>query len=110
LKRSQYLALLVPAFAAGLFCAAHFYYSWKWHLIYLSQGASYQRAEEKLKSLQSLSARDLDFIVKQVQSNHRHAQDTADMFWQFGIVLVGLALLIAIFVHQTSKRLAYKEP
>jgi hypothetical protein len=108
MKGSQYLALLVPAFAAALLSASAFFYSWKWHLIYLSQGAGYERVEEKLRTLQSLAARDLDFIVKRVQSNHQHAQDAADMFWQFGTVLAGLTLLIAVFVHQTSKRLTQR--
>jgi hypothetical protein len=109
MKRSQYLALLVPAFAATLVSAINFFYSWKYHSIYLSQGVGYQRVEEKLKSLQTLATHDLDFIVKQVQWNHQHTQDTADMFWHFGAVLAGLALLIAVFVYQTSKRLTYKD-
>jgi hypothetical protein len=78
--------------------------------MFLSQGVGYQRVEEKLKSLQSLEAHDLDFIVKQVRWNHQHTQDAADVFWHFGAVLAGLALLIGFFVYQTSKRLTYKDP
>jgi len=104
MKRSQYLALLVPAFAAALFSGIAFFYSWKYHSSYLSQGVGYQRVEEKLKSLQSLEAHDLDFIAKQVRWNHQHTQDMADIFWHFGAVLAGLALLIALLAFAELRR------
>ena len=110
MKRSQYFALLVPAFFAALSAVISFVYSWRYHSIYLSAAGGYERVEGKLKSLQCLAPRDLDFIVGQVLRNHQHTQATADMFFRVGFLFAAIALLVAVFVHQASKRLIYKDP
>jgi hypothetical protein len=110
MKRSQYYLLLVPAVLAALLAVVSFSYSWRYHSIYLSAAIGYERVEEKLKSLQCLAPRDLDFILGQVRQNHQHTQDTANMFFQDGFMFAALALLVAVFVHQASKRPHIQEP
>jgi hypothetical protein len=110
MKRSQYYLLLVPALLAALLAVVSFFYSWRYHSIFLSAAIGYERVEEKLESLQCLAPRDLDFILGQVHQNHQHTQDTANMYFQDGFMFAALALLIAGFVHQASKRPTYKNP
>jgi hypothetical protein len=110
MKRNQYYLLLVPALVVTLLAVISFFYSWRYHSMYLSAANSYEHLMEKLKSLQCLAPRDLDFILGQVLRNHQHTQDTADMFFQFGSLLAAIAILVAVFVHQASKRLTYKGP
>jgi len=105
MKPSQYYILLVPAVLAALLAANSFLYSWRYHAIYLSAEVGYERVAEKLKSLQCLAPRDLDFVLGQVLRNHQNTQDTANMFFQNGFLFAATALLFAVFVHQARKQL-----
>ena len=76
--------------------------------MYLSAAPTHELLAEKLKSLQCLAPRDLEFILGQARWNHQHTEDIANMHFQDGFMFAAIALLVTVFVHQASKRVTYK--
>jgi hypothetical protein len=108
MKRTQIFILLVPAVLAILLSIASYYYSWKFHALYLAQDQTYEQVEQQIRSSKNLSSNDMEFFISNSKSNHRHTQDQADYLWAFGNLLAGLAFVITVSVIKVLMQLEVK--